>query len=379
MKSRDRRIRRRVVDTDCGIASLDNGAIDERGIAGNLIERSQRDRLAGNDDTAGIGAWANQDCVAISSGIDCLLDGGIVLGDTDRAGRRRRRFGSAVVDSDGDWSRRCLVAGGVCGDRQEFCRPVRQLCRVEFHRIGRARVESADAVTVQEELHARDTDIVGSDGAQRDDSGYLRSIRWSLHDDGGRGCVVSTGGRSVTGNPFDMQYRRSAWHTLESFCCPAAGSGDDERHVVASLPAGSGNDFLHDGREVRRASAAAFLVDFGPWLGRPFARCVRRRTRADVVVDISEAGRIVGILALNQQRGHGATLFVRVEFEIGAGDNGAWWNVDAGKSDADLLVDTAIAVTVPDHVQVGALQSHRTRRALLCVVSSRHHSFFEDE
>jgi len=52
-----------------------------------VIVRRKRDRLAGNDDVTGICAWAYKDDVAISGGIDRVLDCCIVLRHADRAGR----------------------------------------------------------------------------------------------------------------------------------------------------------------------------------------------------------------------------------------------------------------------------------------------------
>jgi hypothetical protein len=57
-----------------------------------------------------------------------------------------------------------------------------------------------------------------------------------------------------------------------------------------------------------------------------------------------------------------------VELEMGAGDDGTRWDLDASEANPDLLAIAAIAQAVIEEIEVGALQRHRAVGAFLCVI-----------
>ena len=88
------------------------------------------------------------------------------------------------------------------------------------------------------------------------------------------------------------------------------------------VPTRPGHDLLHNGRKVRRALGRVHLAYRAPRIRRPGGCGLGGRARCDVVRDIGERLRIVGCLTLNRQRRRGGIHLVRVELDIGTGDNG---------------------------------------------------------
>ena len=164
------------------------------------------------------------------------------------------------------------------------------------------------------------------------------SAIWLVAESASGGSSKTTGCADRTGpHILDVQKRRRGGAALKEHGRARAGAGDQEGHVVERRPAGAVDDLLHDRREVGRTLGKAGLTHRGPAGRRPSRRSVGGRARGDVELDGGEGGRVVRVLAPDQQRrGTGARL-VRRELDVGAGDDGAMRDVDAGEADPDRL------------------------------------------
>ena len=202
----------------------------------------------------------------------------------------------------------------------------------------------------------------GGEAVVGDGAIELNTVR--RQGDGRVGAGIDRRRGVVAAGELHVQQWRAGGVSVPRFGHPLPATGDDEGDGIAGSPAGPGDDFGDDGRQIGRALGRPGLADGVPGRRVPADRGRGPRSRGNAVARGLERRGVIGGMGIDHQRGGDAARLVRLELYPRLGDRRPLRNGQTGEADADRLV----AALVVDQFEVGIASGDLAGAALLGVV-----------